>query len=181
MIFGLFVPLALRALYRVYRAGFLVRRSALEAAAGTAGNADRSQPDAFTIALGGQSAVFPARFARNIGVGDRIVVVAEKITPSVMVARSYKNLTTGASGSTASWREILLSFGWKTILAAGLFQGFLTALRQDGSEWDILLWIPRFAALGAFCWFALSLLEDFFAWRLRREAHRRLKQALAAA
>ena len=177
---GFLVPFGLRALYRVHRAEFRVRRSALETAAGTAGNACRSQ-DAFTVVLDGQNIVFPARFAGTISDGDRIVVVAEKITLTQMEAKSYKNLAIGASGSAASWASILLSSGWKAILAAGFFQGFLTALRQDGGEWDFVLWGLRFAALAAFSWVALSLIEDFFAWRLRREAHQRLKHALAAA
>ena len=173
----LLIPFQLHTQYGLYRAGFLVRRRALEAAVGTAQNAGRSKSGALDVALGSQSVLFPARLAGIIQDGDRIVAVGEKLTPDVMVAKSYKNLTTGASGSAASWGEILRSFGWKFLIVAGFFKGLLASLREP----ELLMWLPRVIAFCLLIWYALRLLEDFFAWRLRREAGRRMKQALKAA
>jgi hypothetical protein len=157
---------------------FLLRRYALEAAAGAAGDLK-------------QRVVFPARAVAAWRAGDRIAVVGEKTTPTGMTAIVFENLTSGASGAAEGWARILLRVGWKLAAAAYCFYFFQDHLDRDFAAWDdprfddivfsVQAWFRHFVPLAGFVWFGLMLLDEFFAWRLRREARRRLNAMQKAA
>lgn len=138
-----------------------------------------------------QSVSFPARAAVAWRASDRIAVVGERMTLTRMQAIVYKNLTTGASGAAEGWAWVLVRVGAKLAAAAAMFYLFQNHLgrdfapfddpRYDDIGFDLQVWFPHFVPLAGFFWCALLLLQEFFSWRLRREARRRLGAMLQAA